>query len=460
MRNLRSALLAAALAAGTAVTAAAADASAAIPVHSASGQPAPGARHSGHVVPGLTGAALRRVLPADVSRRFSELNAYRHGSTPTVAYANAAGRAARLTPWTGWFHSYWGTFPGGVTLTGAQATQSLNPSARVVDGPSGLSDYIYAPTLDPSGIDCVEMSTIYFGGRVEIGAWDWCAANPTYKKTAVVNSAFLSTYTTKVKGQTVYSVRDVQTRRASNQWTSYLYNYRKHRWDWFYQSANTSKLRNTGGGWDMMEVYTYFDNATGEGQYCSQTRGAVFQTTGLRYQTSFHGRWIRATTRNSHINPSSPRPSDLGCSHMNYAVSKQDTAFGVINRARKGRITGFGGLCVDDRGARRQNFNPVQIYTCNGTNAQRWTVNYDTIRALGKCLDIAGGGTADGTKVDLYHCNGTGAQAWQPRSDKSLYNPQSGKCLDDTNWSTTSGTQLQIWDCVSGQADQQWTLPN
>ncbi len=145
---------------------------------------------------------------------------------------------------------------------------------------------------------------------------------------------------------------------------------------------------------------------------------------------------------------------------MNYAVRTQNTAFSVTSRARTGQITGYGGLCADDSGASRQNFNPVQIYTCNGTNAQRWTVSYDTIRALGKCLDIAGGGTADGTKVDLYDCNGTGAQAWQPRSDKSLYNPQSGKCLDDTNWSTTPGTQLQIWDCVPGQADQQWTLPN
>jgi chitinase len=124
-----------------------------------------------------------------------------------------------------------------------------------------------------------------------------------------------------------------------------------------------------------------------------------------------------------------------------------------------GQITGFAGLCVDVRGANSTNFTPVQVYTCNGTNAQQWTVaGGNTLQALGKCMDINGGGTGNGTTVDLYDCNGTGAQVWQPQGNGALFNPQSGKCLDDTNWSTTPGTQLQIWDCT-GNANQQWTLP-
>ncbi len=125
-----------------------------------------------------------------------------------------------------------------------------------------------------------------------------------------------------------------------------------------------------------------------------------------------------------------------------------------------GPITGLGGLCVDVRGANSADFTPVQIYTCNGTNAQQWTVVAagSTLRALGKCLDINGGGTADGTTVDLFTCNGTGAQVFIPQSDGALFNPQSGKCLDDTNFSTTPGTQLQIWDC-SGNTNQSWHLP-
>jgi hypothetical protein len=125
-----------------------------------------------------------------------------------------------------------------------------------------------------------------------------------------------------------------------------------------------------------------------------------------------------------------------------------------------GPITGYDGLCVDDQYSSTANYNPVQVYTCNNTDAQQWTYDTanDTLQVLGMCMDIYAGGTADGTLVDLYYCNGSGAQVWQPQSDGALYNPQSGKCLDDTNWSTTPGTQLQIWDCT-GNANQEWNLP-
>jgi hypothetical protein len=141
-------------------------------------------------------------------------------------------------------------------------------------------------------------------------------------------------------------------------------------------------------------------------------------------------------------------------------VAAYSTSGGGSTPSSGGPITGYDGLCVDVRGANPADFTPVQVYTCNGTDAQQWTVVEagSTLHALGKCMDIDGGGTADGTTVDLYDCNDTGAQVFIPQSDGALYNPQSGKCLDDTNWSTTPGTQLQIWDCT-GNANQQWNLP-
>jgi hypothetical protein len=124
-----------------------------------------------------------------------------------------------------------------------------------------------------------------------------------------------------------------------------------------------------------------------------------------------------------------------------------------------GPITGYEGLCLDDRSASTALYNPVQVYTCNGTNAQQWTVveSGSTVQVFGMCLDVDAGGTTDGTTVDLYTCNGTGAQVWEPESDGALYNPQSNKCLDDTGYGG-SGTQLQIWDCT-GNSNQQWNLP-
>ncbi|MER6353975.1 ricin-type beta-trefoil lectin domain protein [Streptomyces sp. NPDC001634] len=114
-------------------------------------------------------------------------------------------------------------------------------------------------------------------------------------------------------------------------------------------------------------------------------------------------------------------------------------------------------LCVDDATSSTTNGNKIQIYTCNGTSAQNWTVGTDgTIRGIGgKCLDVTSSGTANGTKIDLYTCNGTGAQQWKAAANGSLVNPASGKCLDDPSSSTTLGTQLQIWTC-NGTEAQTW----
>ncbi|MEY9938370.1 ricin-type beta-trefoil lectin domain protein [Streptacidiphilus sp. MAP5-3] len=124
-----------------------------------------------------------------------------------------------------------------------------------------------------------------------------------------------------------------------------------------------------------------------------------------------------------------------------------------------GPVTGYNGLCLDDRSASTANFNPIQVYTCNGSPAQQWTFVQagTTLHVLGKCLDINGGGTADGTAVDLYDCNNTAAQVWIPESNGELYNPQSNKCLDDTGYGG-SGTQAQIWDCAD-TANQVWNVP-
>ncbi|GAA4487297.1 hypothetical protein GCM10023191_014970 [Actinoallomurus oryzae] len=125
-----------------------------------------------------------------------------------------------------------------------------------------------------------------------------------------------------------------------------------------------------------------------------------------------------------------------------------------------GRITGYGGKCVDVAGASSANGTAVQLYDCNGTSAQQWTVGSDgTLRALGKCMDVTAAGTANGTQIQLYDCNGTGAQQWTRGSNSSLVNPASGKCLDATGPSSANGTRLQIWSCT-GAANQQWTLPS
>lgn len=121
--------------------------------------------------------------------------------------------------------------------------------------------------------------------------------------------------------------------------------------------------------------------------------------------------------------------------------------------------SGYAGKCVDVASAGTANGTAVQLYDCNGSAAQNWTVGSDSsLKALGKCMDATAAGTANGTTVQLYDCNGSGSQKWQ-RSGNTLVNPQSGRCLDATGPSSANGTRLQLWDCFGG-ANQQFTLPS
>ncbi|MFJ3305268.1 ricin-type beta-trefoil lectin domain protein [Streptomyces sp. NPDC086549] len=121
-------------------------------------------------------------------------------------------------------------------------------------------------------------------------------------------------------------------------------------------------------------------------------------------------------------------------------------------------IKGLAGKCVDVAGANSANGTPVQLYDCNASAAQQWTVGSDgTIRALGKCLDVTGNGTADGSTVQLWDCTGGPNQKWAVSAANDIVNPQANKCLDVTGNNSANGTRLQIWTC-SGGANQKWTV--
>ncbi|NBE84656.1 RICIN domain-containing protein [Micromonospora rubida] len=126
---------------------------------------------------------------------------------------------------------------------------------------------------------------------------------------------------------------------------------------------------------------------------------------------------------------------------------------------RTGPIKGLGGKCLDVRNGASADGTQVQVYGCNGSAAQVWTVTPNsTVRALGKCLDVSGAGTADGTRIQLWACNGSGAQSWSARADGTLRNVGSGKCLDVSGNTSTDSTPVHLWTCHTG-ANQKWTLP-
>ncbi|MFI5909967.1 ricin-type beta-trefoil lectin domain protein [Dactylosporangium sp. NPDC051541] len=115
------------------------------------------------------------------------------------------------------------------------------------------------------------------------------------------------------------------------------------------------------------------------------------------------------------------------------------------------------GRCIDIPGANPADGVRLQVYDCNGTGAQQWTIGSDgTVRALGKCMDAAAAGTANGTAIQLYTCNGTNAQKFTLSAAGDLVNIAANRCVDVAGHGTANGSQLQLWDCT-GAANQKWT---
>lgn len=126
------------------------------------------------------------------------------------------------------------------------------------------------------------------------------------------------------------------------------------------------------------------------------------------------------------------------------------------------------GKALDVQGSGASNGTNVQIYSDNGSAAQRWTVyrnqdgTYKLINAISaKALDVQSSGTAEGTNVQIWDDNGSGAQKWSfiRNTDGSykLINSNSNKVLDVSSSGTNDGTNVQIWT-DNGTAAQKWKL--
>jgi len=121
-----------------------------------------------------------------------------------------------------------------------------------------------------------------------------------------------------------------------------------------------------------------------------------------------------------------------------------------------GALVGLAGKCIDVPGSDFSDGKRLQLWTCNGTNAQRWTFEGDgTVRAGGRCMDVAWASTADGTAVQLANCSGNPAQQFVLSGAGDLVSVLANKCVDVPNGNSANGTALQIWTC-NGTAAQKW----
>ncbi|WP_416972388.1 RICIN domain-containing protein [Streptomyces sp. 4F14] len=116
-------------------------------------------------------------------------------------------------------------------------------------------------------------------------------------------------------------------------------------------------------------------------------------------------------------------------------------------------VPGAKGNCLDVAGSGTVNGTPVQIYPCNGSSAQQWTLEGGAgalhLRSVvsQRCLDVAGNASGNGTKIQVMECYKTNGQSWQgnPRATAPLKSVSTGKCLDLANF--TKGTDARLWDC-------------
>ncbi|MFJ6675019.1 glycoside hydrolase family 3 C-terminal domain-containing protein [Actinosynnema sp. NPDC091369] len=148
-----------------------------------------------------------------------------------------------------------------------------------------------------------------------------------------------------------------------------------------------------------------------------------------------------------------------------------------------GRVV-HAGSCLDVADANDAPGTPVQLWACNGTAAQRWTVTPEgEVRAMGRCLAPAGdavvladcGGrrwsVADGGPLRsgdrcldpstgalrLAPCTGGAEQAWQPPRPADRITGIGGQCVDVDGASTANGTVVWLFRC-NGTGAQDFKL--
>ena len=130
----------------------------------------------------------------------------------------------------------------------------------------------------------------------------------------------------------------------------------------------------------------------------------------------------------------------------------------AVSSPKPASIVGIANKCLDNAGNIAANYNKIQLYTCNGAEAQQWTVesNGTIVNENGYCLNVVESGTASKTLVDLHQCDGVVGQLWKVNStSNTIANPHSGLCLDDRYANTANGNQIWVYTC-NGTGAQVW----
>jgi Ricin-type beta-trefoil lectin domain/Glycosyl hydrolase family 79 C-terminal beta domain len=122
-------------------------------------------------------------------------------------------------------------------------------------------------------------------------------------------------------------------------------------------------------------------------------------------------------------------------------------------------VGGLSGKCLSVTGGSTADGATAEIYTCNGSGSENWTVNPSgtIVGGLsGECLEVTGSSTANYAGVDIATCDGAANQEWTVNTGGTIVGTQSGKCLSVTGASTANFATAEIYTC-NGSGSETWT---
>ena len=117
------------------------------------------------------------------------------------------------------------------------------------------------------------------------------------------------------------------------------------------------------------------------------------------------------------------------------------------------------GDCLSVTGASTTAGATADIYTCNGSVSENWTVKSNgTIvgNNSGLCLSTSGNSSALKTTADVNTCDGDAYEQWT-ESNGTIVNGASGLCLSVTGASTALKATADLYTC-NGSVSENWTV--
>jgi hypothetical protein len=141
------------------------------------------------------------------------------------------------------------------------------------------------------------------------------------------------------------------------------------------------------------------------------------------------------------------------------AGSAQILTFSSVASEDTTLVGGLSGKCLSVTGASTAPGATAEIYTCNGSGAENWTLESGgaIVGVLsGDCLQVAGGSTADYAGVVIEPCNGAADQQWTVTGSGTIVGVQSGLCLSVLGASTANFATADMYAC-NGSGSESWS---